>query len=278
VTDISYKSFQFKKRVHGILFQNYRIFLFATLFLLAFSIGFVVLSKTYCDVITSGIDSTIYNTISITLDIFSILILYPLFLGYISLCAKIAFGKAAELSELLRFYSSKKELLSCLTFLFRMVPHFILRVLLPLTASFSLSYIIPYISKLFADAGISIAGELLYNFVFIFELAFIALAYYLAGGLILRTVDFCTGTHHKYTSYEKSSFTVLRIAVLPMYLLSVITFGILFVMYTIPYTFIGYSLFSKDRANEAAMFSRTKEFDNIGDTAVFDSTKPKNEI
>ena len=63
---------------------------------------------------------------------------------------------------------------------------------------------------------------------------------------------------------------MLRLSLVPMYLLSVLSFGMLFVAYTIPYTFILYSLFAKKDTEEGDTQTENTEYDILGKTAIFD--------
>lgn len=277
MTAISKTRKQLKKRAREILFSGYPIFLFATLFFIALSFGFKVLSENYCSLLTQGVSKSISDTVFLTLDIVSFLLYYPFVLGYTSLCVKLSGKKDTALSELFRFYSSPRELLSCFAFLLKNIPQIFLRLVLPFIALSAAYTFLPMLLELISDMGFVSAAYIISSSFFLFELAIIALVMLLSGSLILSVIRFCDGTRYKYTLAEKRSFFVLRLSLIPIYLLSVLSFGILFIAYTIPYTFILYSLFSvKDTVSNDKLSSNT-EYDILGKTAIFDAANLKKE-
>lgn len=249
-----------KKRAREILFSEYSTFLFSTLFLVAGTFGTVMLSKSYCDIIGSGMRPEVYNTLSLTFDIVSILFLYPFIMGYISLFSGKVRGRQCSISELFRFYSSKKELRSCYAFLLVKIPEIILKVVLPFFLLYILYIRFPDILEVASLHGFETAATIISKCFFLFEIITILTVLFLSGGLMLSSIAFCNGDKAKYTFREKCSFFGLRMSLLPTYLLAVLSFGIIFIAYALPFTFIVYSVFYvSGKASENTL--KTAEFD-----------------
>ena len=270
MTAIKQKSVGLKRRARNILFSSYRVLLFGTLFFIALLLGFSLLSKSYCGLLCEGLSARIQSTVFLTLDIVSFFVLYPFILGYISLCAKISDGASAPLSELFVYYSSAASLFSCFGFLLKKIPEIFLRTVLPFVLLFAAYDFCPMLFEYMDGMGYGLLADALYNCFFIFDIAFIAAAFILSGSLILSTVDFCAGRTQKYTFAEKRSFLLLRLSLIPIYALSVLSFGILFAAYALPMTVILYSLFSQEKKEASDMLTKTRQFDSLSDTCVFD--------
>ena len=261
VTTILASRKEIKKKAREILFTEYRIFLFATLFFAAVSFGFTMLSKTFCELICLGISDEIYTMVSLTFDIIILAVTFPFMLGYISLCTDIAVGKQTELSQLFALYSGKETLLRCYSFLLVKIPEVLLKIALPFTAVF--------LVRGFFEAYIVTDGYDLYiDAMFFILLIVVAFAvFYMSGGILISVFDFCRGTKKKYSKKEKQAFFATRLSLIPLYVLSVLTFGVLFIAYTFPFTLTVYALYTEKYENK-----RPKRYSGIAvDTAVFES-------
>lgn len=228
---------------------------------MALCAGFAILSKSYCAILCDGLSESSAFRVSLTFDIAAFLFLFPFVTGYISLCAKNACGYGADLSELLSFYSAKK-IIPCYAFLLKLIPHFILRAVFPFIALGMAYTYLPVGLEYLGKNGFNNLADIISANFFIFEIAAAVIAFLLSGALILRTICFVLNKEYVYSFREKSRFNSLRISFIPLCLLSVFTFGILFPAYTLPVMTISYSRFAAGNENSAGAPENT-------DSAVF---------
>lgn len=266
---------QLKKHSRGILFSNYQLFLFATLFFIAVSFGFSVLSSTYCGILTEGMGTDSVKKITLTFDIVAFLISFPFMLGYISLCTKLTRQEKVAFPELLRFYSKGHETTSCFTFLLKKIPEMFLKIILPFILVATAYEFLPSILKKLSDSGAGLFADIISKTFFIFEIIVIVIVMFLSGSILLSAISFCSGEKVIFSMSEKWKFFTLRLSFIPLYLLSVLTFGVLFPAYTLPYTLIAYSVFALKISEPDTSLS---EIDTDSVTEVFDSINPEKNL
>lgn len=206
--------------------------------------------------------------VSLTCDIIGLVITFPVMIGYISLCTKVSVGMKCELSHLFEFFSSGERLSECYTFLLKKIPEVFLKLCVPFIIAYAITgYGTALIREKLPDAAKIISPYIpLLHFSVMIIAAFLAV--YLAGGIILSVLGFCTEANYKYTAAEKRYFLALRLSFLPLFVLSVLTFGVLILAYTLPFTLVVYSLFvSEKNGMENAS-------ENMYDTRIFDIPNP----
>ncbi len=256
---------QIKKKAREILFSNYQTFLFATLFFAAVSFGFTVLSKTFCELLCEETTDEIFTMVSLTFDIFGLLLCFPFALGYLSLCAKLSDGRKTELSEMFTFYSKGGKLTSCYAFLLLKIPEILLKLILPFIALSTLQGVITaYFAQSITDYSLYISAMF-----FVLQVIVIFAVFYMEGGILLYVFDFCRGTKHKHTFSEKRTFFIVRLSLIPLYILSVLTFGVLLLAYTLPYTLIIYALYASKSDELTNTLHSDIYNESFGDTAIF---------
>ncbi len=274
VTHIS-SAKQIKKTARERLFADYGPFLFSTLFFTALSFGFTLMSKTLCELICLSLSEEAYVTVSLTFDIIGFLICFPFFAGYIAFCRKKTNGEKAELSELLGFYSGQK-LGECIVFLLRKIPEAFLKLVLPFVLLFAIiGYTPGYFAEEFPEAFSAFEAYLPVLY-FVLEILAVLLVLYFTAGMILSLFAFTDGSGYRFTFSDRKSFFGLLLSMLPLYLLSVFTFGVLFIAYTVPYTVAVCSVFVSVR-NGTGINNNTQSPIDIGDTAIFDISKTRRE-
>lgn len=215
--------------------------LFSTMFFVALSFGFILIFSTYTYFLTDGYPPNVTMLAYFTTDLISIIVAFPFFIGYVRLCSNIAKGTKTELSEIFKYYSSKIQIMQAYKFLIKIIPQIVLKIILPLALiAFSDTYI-PKICNILAINGLYTFSTSLYYFLFPLEVAIIVLTFRLSGGPIIKLLCFCTNT--KSIKYSKTSFFILRLSLIPLYVMSFLTFGSLFIAYTIPFTLVLYSVF-----------------------------------
>lgn len=258
---------QIKKRARKLLFSDYQTFLFATLFFTAISFGFTMLSNTFCELLCIGASDDVYTMVGFTFDIAVFLIGFPFMMGYISLCGNITCGKKTELSHLLTFYSAAGRLRKCYAFLLVKIPEALVKLILPYVALYFLQGIVK--AYIVTDGYDTYIGA-------VFFLLYIAVTigvFYLFGGFITSAISFCQGTKRKYTKSEKRFFFTLRLSFIPLYILSILTFGVLFMAYTLPFTLVAYSLCTVSKKDISLTEIPNIYNESFGDTAVFKNTR-----
>lgn len=215
--------------------------LFSTMFFVAISFGFVLLFSTYTSFLTDGYPPNVITLAYLTTDLISIIVAFPFFIGYVRLCTNIAIGAKTELSEIFKYYSSKFQIMQAYKFLIKIIPQIVLKIILPLALIAFSDICIPKICNILAINGLYIFSTSLYYFLFPLEVALLFIAFRLSGGPIIKLLAFCANT--KSIKYSKTSFFILRLSLIPLYFLSFLTFGSLFIAYTIPFTLVLYSVF-----------------------------------
>ncbi len=258
---------QIKKRARKILFSDYQTFLFATLFFTAVSFGFTMLSKTFCELLCTGVSDDIYATLSLTVDIAAFIVSFPFMLGFVSLCTNITYGKKTELSHLFSFYSVAGRLRNCYAFLLMKIPEALLKLVFPYIALFFARGIVE--NYIVSDEYDIYIGALF----FLLLIAVTIGVFYLSCGLLIAVIDFCLGTKRKYKKSEKRSLFTARLSLIPLYILSVLTFGVLFTAYTLPFTLIVYTLCIAERKEYTHTEIPDIYNDNFGDTAIFTNVR-----
>ena len=245
-----------KKTARELLFSHYRVLFPATLFFIALSFGFVLLSNTYLELLTVSASDDVFFTALLTLDIATFLLIYPFFMGYISLFAKAASGMNAELSDMLCFFRARR-LFKCYGFLLSKIPGIILGVALPM--------LLLQFAEIYTAAG-TVYGYL--N-------PYLAIAYllmclwfvYLGVKFMLSAMDFSVGERHKYRIREKAAMLKAQLGLIPAYILAVLSFGILFFTYALPITVMLYAVYAKSRKEDDEETPDTRVFDIIASTA-----------
>ncbi len=233
----------------------------------------------------------------LTSELVCLLLCVPLFFGYASLCIKLVRGENAAISELFAYYTSARTLTAVYTHFLKLLPMLILKLVVPyllITLIFNgLESFAPYFMPQHFDA--STATKILQGVFFIPAALIIVLCLYLFGSNIVKFLCFCAGESTVGIIYRKGEFFALRLSMLPLYALSLLSFGVLFIAYTFPITMIVYTLglgldkkeFRSTKVHGAALHSSISPAlsdikneiapadtaditDNNGDTAVFD--------
>ncbi len=272
-------------------------FLFATMFLIGLGFGFFMLGAVYGGLFYGLASEETAILVTLTSEIICFLLCVPLIFGYFSFCIKLIRGKDAQLSELFEYYSSVGLCMSAYSYFLRLLPALLFKYILPLvlivSAFESLEMVAPYFLPELLET--SAATRILQGLFFIPAITVVILCFYLSGNDIVRFLHFCSGHSNIGIIYRKGKFFALRLSIFPLYALSILSFGVLFIAYSFPITVIIYSLFlgldnedtqktavfTAASAGSAAMvgadsdisFSQRAyitEDDNNGDTAVFD--------
>lgn len=264
-----------KRYARSILFSNYQLFLFATLFFIAVSFGFSVLSSTYCGLLTEGMSADSARKISLTFDIVAFLLSFPFMLGYISLCIKLTRQEKVSFSELLRFYSKGHEIASCFTFLLKKIPEIFLKIILPFVLLFIAYEFLPGVLKILETYGFGLFADIISKTFFLWEIVALAIVMFLSGSILLSAISFCSGEKVKFSISEKWNFFTLRLSFVPLYILSVLTFGVLFTAYTLPYTLVTYSVFALKVSENVPSIDEPKNYET---TTIFDKVNPEENL
>lgn len=256
---------QLKRESRNLLFGNYRVFLFATLFFTAVFFGFVFLSTSFCEILCAGSSDEVLLMVSLTMDILNLIICFPLICGYVSICTGICDGRGCELSELFRYYSRGRSITDCYAFLLRKIPEAVLEIIIPFVLLYCITeYGVKYTAGEFPDIYIALSAYIP-AIVFILQVITVITVFYLSGGLLLSLIDFCYGIKQKHKASDIRRFFIMRLSFLPLCVFSVLSFGVLFIAYTLPYTIVTYSLF----AIPGGIASSAQLADN-GRTKIFD--------
>lgn len=264
------------------------------MFTIGISFGFFMLGSVYGGLFYGLASEETAILVTLTSEIICFLLCVPLFFGYIAFCMKLTRGKDTELSELFEYYSSASLCASVYARFLQLFPALLLKLIIPLLAVYyaygKLDMVAPYFFSELLE--LSAATRLLQGMFFVPAIIITLLCFYLIGSDIVKLLCFCRGSDGIGIIYSKSEFFLLRLSLLPLYALSALSFGVLFLAYTIPITVIVYSLFlglcgestektsvfnasSKvaaapcEEAEATADYGNT-ENDNNGDTAVFD--------
>ncbi len=211
------------------------------MFFVALTFGFVLLFSTYTSFLTDGYPQNVITLAFFTTDLISTIAAFPFFVGYVYLCSNVANGNKTELSEIFKYYSSKFEIMQAYKFLIKLIPQILLKIILPLALiAFSDTYI-PQICNILAINGLYTFSTFIYYFSFPLNIALLILAFRLSGNIIVKLICFCSNTQS--IKYSKTGFFILRLSLIPLYVFSFLTFGSLFIAYTIPFTVVLYSIF-----------------------------------
>lgn len=227
--------------------------------------------------------------VTLTSEMLCALLCAPLLFGYCSLCIRLVRGENCPLSEMFSPYSSLRNLKSVYGFLLKILPALLLKLVLPLAA---LTFVYSFLGRAAESYSSSEIGMLLLA---LSKIYFVPAAMVLFGCICLLGKNirslfvFCSGTDADAEISKRSfSFLRLRISLYPLHLLSFLTFGILFIVFTIPYTVISYSLyfgFDEYNQNEDEITEENSEeivippevseqtYETNGDTAIFDINK-----
>ena len=259
---------QLKRDSRSILFGNYGIFLFATLFFAAISFGTVLISKSFCELLCLAVSASdnVYYMVNTTADLLCIIIFFPFFCGYLSVFSDICCGRHCELPVLFRFYSSRKNFAKCFEFMLKLTPQVLIRIILPAVLLFAISMYVPQITQDILKADSAAAQNLIAALMFVLQVILIICIFYLSGSPLLSIIGFCLGISKRYSTADRHRFFTLRMSLLPLYIFSVLTFGLLFLCYTFPMTAVLYSRF----VCTVTLKDEEKAADSRHDTRVFD--------
>ncbi len=250
-------------RAHAksIYFENSATLAFATLLFVALSIGFTILGGVYGSIFTSIASEKTVLLVTLTFELIGIVFSFPLLFGYIFFCSNMAHKKDVKLSDIFEYYSGKEKLISASACFLKLLKAIIFKVILPPVFFVFLS---SKLESFFISSVGYFPDYILYSFTGLFILPFIllfALCYYSFGNDIARVLLLnYTGMNTISIVYEKKKFLALRLSLIPLYLISFLTFGMLFIVFTIPYTLILYSLFFKQYTSDKSLVT-LGEFD-----------------
>lgn len=263
-----------KARAKSIYFENSVTLCFATLLFIALSVGFTILGNVYGSIFLNIAAEQTAILVMLTFELVGIIISFPLLFGYVSFCANISRKENASLSDVFDYYSRKEKLLSAAVCFLKLLRAIIFKIILP---TISFVFLSTKLETFLVGSVGYLPDYVLYSFKGLFILPFILLfilCYYSFGNDIAKILllNF-TEVNGICVIYDKKRFLALRLSMLPLYLISFLSFGILFIVFTIPYTVVLYSLFFNEAAPQEELISLNEIEENKGKeekTTVFD--------
>lgn len=264
--------------------------MFATLFFIAISFGFFMLGNVYGGIFYSIASENTAYLVTLTCDIICTVVCVPLLFGYVALCIRLVRGEEVTLSEMFSPYSSLSKLAGVYAFFIKTIPALVLKLILPLLALTFLYSELDYFIEQYFSAELVIVADGIRILYFIPAILIIIACMLLFGKNIYSFLCFCSENTNQSKKISRSfAFLKLRLSLIPLYALSFLTFGILFIVYTIPITAIIYSLFfgfddesmSEHRCEDTTQifnlpFNEKLQSENNGITAVFDKLDSEN--
>lgn len=256
-----------KTEAKGIYFENSTTLSFVTLLFIALNIGFTILGGVYGSIILNITSEKTVSLATVTFEFIGIILSFPLLFGYIYFCSRTAHKEDARPSDVFEYYSDRKKFFCASACFLKLLRAVIFKILLPV-----ISFVFLY-SELdtFCSSGIVYLPDyLLYSIKGLFLLPFLllfALCYYSFGNDIARVMMLNSENDDTVgIIFDKKKFFTLRLSLIPLYLVSFLTFGIMFITFTIPYTVILYSLFFR-KCNSEENSITLAEFDNNTENA-----------
>lgn len=266
------------------------------MFTIGISFGFFMLGSVYGGLFYGLASKETASLVTLTAEIICFLLCVPLFFGYVAFCIRLVSGKDANLTELFEYYCTARLCGMAYSYFLRLLPAFVLKVAIPIMligfAFEGVDMIAPYFLPELLE--VSAATRILQGVFFVPALIIAVLCFFLLGNDIIRLLCFCANKGDTRVLPGKTGFFTLRLSLIPLYALSVLSFGVLFLAYTFPVTLIVYSLFlglDSEDTQKTAVFTaapgntplqkasdkgafvtehQTYENGNNGDTAVFD--------
>ncbi len=245
MTDISTNTKNVGKYARTVLFNSYAVLLFATIFYIALLVGFIYIGNSFGSLLYGISSDDTVTLVSITFMIIAVIVTVPLNYGYVSIIIKVCAGDKASVSELFTFYSDRASVISAYASFLRLIPGILVfgiapAVLLPsgfVLIDLFMDYAYPLYGGVLIEAVTKLSHMLLTAFI-------IFICLYFSGKVIASfLVDCIPGSSLRVARIDKWGFMKLRLTMLPLIALSVLSFGILFVVYTIPFMLICYVLF-----------------------------------
>ncbi len=237
--------------------------------------------------------------VTLSCEILCTIVCVPLLFGYAGVCIRLIRGEDCPISELFAPYASLSNLLGVYAFLVKTIPALLFKIILPVLGLSYLYYELDYFTDKFAGTELEIHVAGIKSIYFIPAILFLLICMLWFGKNISDFLVFCNG-NASFAGIKSRYFAFLRLrlSLIPLYALSFLTFGILFIAYTVPLTVIIYSLFlrldeyAQDEPQVGDVSVNTShsfevggiyadnapkhnddlssKTENIGDTAVFD--------
>lgn len=280
MTDISTNKRNVGKYARTVLFNSYALLLFATLFYIAMQVGFIYIGNCFGSLLYGISSDDTAALVSITFMIIAIIVTVPLNYGYVSVIIKVCAGDEVSVSELFAFYSDRASVLSAYASFLRLIPGILAfgiapAILLP-SGFILIDKFMDYAYPLYGGFLIEAATKLSHT---VLTALVLLLCFYFSGKVLASfLVDCIPDSNLRVIRIDKWGFMKLRLTMLPLIALSVLSFGILFIVYTIPFILICYVLFlDVDALYEKSVYdgkNEESEASNETEAAIGDSDTP----
>lgn len=224
--------------------------MFGTLLFLSLCVGFVVLGEVYGSFFYEIAPESTASLVLVTASFLMLLFTSPLVFGYLAFCIRLLQGEDAKVAELFMPYGSFRSLCRAFGGGFHVFFAFLLKVALPCAA---LTYLWGQLPALSETLKLSASDAVLLRALFFLPAAAIVLFGIFALGKNVcdllcfcacpdETLAACMKTAKERLRGRRGAFFALRLSFLPLIAVSLFTFGILFIAYTLPMLAIAYTL------------------------------------
>lgn len=192
-------------------------------------------------------DNILYTVIGDIISVISFFIMSPLLLGFYALAAGLSNGQRPDFMVIFRYFSSFKLIVrSWLTFCITVLPFALINLALRVTNIILSSY---YFSgnAFFAQNLQIIVNILIAPALYVIVFLILGRFYPLINAVVCggdQPFSVCLKKSLCSTRKKVCEIFLFRMSFLPWILLSTVTFGVLFVIFTLPYMAISYSQYS----------------------------------
>lgn len=232
---------QLKRNSRQVLFGNYSLLMLSTLFFITLNVGFTYLSSCFASLLYGHTTNSAVSLVGLTFMLISFIFCIPLYFGYISVIVSACRGKSILLSDLFEYYSSRAKAGEAYGCALRAFPLYFAGILLPILSG---TAAMDFFAGSSANAA-SVFKLIKLSFgttalvVLTVALVFLGLLMTsVAIQKIINTVSECE--NQKMTVIWK--LLLLRLSFIPLLVISVLSFGLLFIAYTIPQIVTAYCL------------------------------------